>query len=70
MEEIFSRKWLVATVATWATIIILDEFGYYWWKKVNPGSMWTGLIVKHPTTSTPGDPSDSYPNGYRPAGAG
>jgi len=68
MEEIFSRKWLIATIATWVTIIVLDEFAYYWWKKVNPGSSWTGLIVKHPTTSTQGEPSDSYPNGYRPAG--
>ena len=68
MEEVFTSKWFVATVATWVVIIILDEFAYYWWKKVNPGSTWTGLIVKHPLSSNEGEPSDNYPNGYRPAG--
>jgi len=68
MEEIFTRKWLIATIATWGVIIALDEFAYFWWQKVNPGSQWTGLIIKHPTSSNSGTPTDSYPNGYRPAG--
>jgi len=69
MEELFTRKWLVATIATWVVIVVLDEFAYYWWQKINPGSEWTGLIVKHPTQTQGGGVSD-YPNGYRPAGGG
>jgi hypothetical protein len=68
MEEVFSQKWFIATVATWVTIIILDEFAYYWWKKINPGSQWTGLIVKHPLQTQTGTGMSDYPNGYRPAG--
>ena len=70
MREVFNRKWLVATIATWAVVIGLDELTYYWWKKINPGSSWTGLVAKHPTQDQPSAPGDSYPNGFRPAGAG
>ena len=70
MNGIFNRKWLVATIATWAVVIALDEMTYYWWKKINPGSSWTGLVAKHPTNTWQDTGENNYPNGYRPAGAG
>lgn len=49
MEEVFTRKWFIATIATWIVVILLDELGYYWWKSMNPGTMFSGILVKHPT---------------------
>jgi hypothetical protein len=56
MEEVFSKKWFIATMAGWVVLFILDELTYYWWKSLNPGSMYTGVLVKHPT-QTPGTPT-------------
>lgn len=72
MNEIFSRKWLVATIATWVVILMLDELAYIGWKRVNPGSLYSGVLIKHPTQQPQTDftPTSDYPNGYRPAGAG
>ena len=70
MEEVFSRKWLVATIATWIVIIILDEVSYLTWKKLNPGSMYSGIVLKHPTQTSDATTTDNYPNGYRPAVVG
>lgn len=49
MNDIFNRKWLIGVVAGWALILGLDELTYYYWKKLNPGSMYSGILVKHPT---------------------
>jgi hypothetical protein len=49
MSDVFSKKWLVGVIAGWALILGLDELTYYYWKKLNPGSMYSGILVKHPT---------------------
>jgi hypothetical protein len=49
MRDIFTTKWFIATVAGWIVLIILDELTYYWWKDLNPGSLYSGILVKHPT---------------------
>lgn len=53
MRDIFTGKWLAATIAGWVLLLLLDELAYYWWKKMNPGSMYTGMLVKHPLTTNP-----------------
>lgn len=68
MSQLFSRKWILATVIAWLFIVLLDELTYNLWKEVNPGSQYTGLIVRHPTTGYPEDSNQGVPNGYRPAG--
>lgn len=70
MTEIFSRKWILATIVAWLFIILLDELSWLVWRQITPGSMWQGLIVHHPLTPYPTDQGGSIPNGYRPAGAG
>lgn len=49
MNDIFTSKWFIATIAGWILILALDELTYYWWKDMNPGSKFTGILVKHPT---------------------
>lgn len=69
MTDLFSRRWIIATIIAWLFIVLVDELGYYLWNKVNPGSQYTGLIVKHPLQSYPTEnPGGSVANGYRPAG--
>lgn len=68
MNEIFTRKWLISVVSVWIVVLILDELAFTWWRKVNPGSAWSGLFVKHPLTPTDNTDGEGYPNGYRPAG--
>lgn len=48
MKDIFTAKWFIATVVGWLVIVALDELTYYWWKDLNPGSMYSGILVKHP----------------------
>ena len=48
MGEIFTTKWFIATIVGWIVIIALDEIAYYWWKDMNPGTMYSGILVKHP----------------------
>jgi hypothetical protein len=67
-EGLFSRTWFVSVIAGWVAILVLDELAYYWWKKINPGSTWSGILVKHPPTVEDNTGSNSIPNGYRPAG--
>lgn len=67
MNGLFSRKWFVSVIAVWITVMMLDELAFLWWKKVNPGSLWSGLIVKHPLQDQPTQGND-FPNGHRPAG--
>lgn len=53
MNEVFTKKWFLATVAGWLLILGLDEITYYWWRQMNPGSMYSGILVKHPTQTWP-----------------
>lgn len=71
MIELFDRKWFVTVVVSWVVILVLDELALYYWKKVNPGHVFS-LITGKPelVTPPPQEPGTSYPNGYRPAGAG
>ena len=68
MNDLFSRRWVIATIVAWLFIVLLDELSYNLWKEVNPGSQYTGLIVKHPTTGYPDTTTGEIANGYRPAG--
>jgi len=68
MNELFTRKWLLATIIGWLVLILLDELAYYWWKDLNPGSQYAGILVKHPLTPTPATSGTGQANGYRPGG--
>jgi hypothetical protein len=68
MTDLFSRKWIIATVIAWLFIILLDELSWAAWRQFMPNSQWKGLIVKHPITPYPTDQGGGIPNGYRPAG--
>ena len=68
MTDVFTRKWFIATIATWFVVFAFDELVYYWWKQIHPGSQYSGLFVKHPTTSQAGNNVAGYPNGFRPGG--
>ena len=68
MNNILSRKWMVSVVVAWAFLMLMDELMYTFWKRVNPGSMWTGILVKHPITAYPTETTGDVANGYRPAG--
>lgn len=68
MNDVFTSKWFISVIAVWITVLVLDELAFLWWRKVNPGSLWGGLLVRHPNIQDSNVPTDSYPNGYRPAG--
>jgi hypothetical protein len=53
MKDIFTKEWFIATVAAWVVIVLIDEVVYYWWKSLNPGSMYSGILAKHPITNNP-----------------
>lgn len=47
-------RWVIYLAIVVALIILLDEWAYYAWKKMNPGAMYSHLYDK---TLTPLDPS-------------
>lgn len=63
-----NRKWFVLVITVWVAVLLLDELAFLWWRKVNPGSLWSGLFVKHPLQNQQSVSMSDYPNGYRPAG--
>jgi hypothetical protein len=54
MLEWIETRWVITAAIIVVGVIIMDEFTYYWWKKANPGSMYSHL---HDRTITPIDPS-------------
>lgn len=60
---------IVGIAAVVLFFILLDEYAYAAWKRLHPGSLWTGLRPGPYPLQTWGEyPGISYPNGYRPAG--
>ena len=68
MGDMFSPKWMVSVVVAWLFIILISEIAYYWWKDLNPGSTWSGIIDQQPPVNSPDQVGTSVANGYRPAG--
>lgn len=56
LSDIFNKRWFIGTIAAWVIIMGLDELFYYWWRDLNPGSKFSGVIVKHPLQD-PGSPT-------------
>jgi len=66
MNDLFSRKWILATIVAWLFILLLDEASYYIWKQLNPGSSYSGIVVKHPPSADQAGSGSKIANGYRP----
>jgi hypothetical protein len=64
VRDIFNRNWFIATIATWIVVVVLDELVYYWWRDLNPGSMYTGIIAKHPPTTVAPMPDQTTLQGW------
>ena len=54
MFEWIEDRWIITGALIIVGILVLDELAYRWWRKANPGSLYSHL---HDRTITPVDPS-------------
>lgn len=49
-------RWLIVVAIIWGAVIILDEIAYTYWKKANPGSMYTRVLEEVAPLVDPNQP--------------